>query len=238
MDEKNVASEGDVAAWLVDAMTSMFESPAVAERLLEDVRRNRFGEPLPLRHADVRRMLWHELAPAASGLLGVGASALAVELELQLEVLAPIADEPPAPSIRVVTTCRTQAMADHVGSLLGASEVCWAPELWQLLVALESDERTILVHDVGGSDLDVGLLARLVPDFAPNVVTFVAGAGEATRALFIQTGAAFRATLGPDPIEHPSATELLCDIARKTMPAPVSSRAREDRTTMTQLRTA
>lgn len=236
MDEQAFESEGEVAAWLIDAMTSTFESRPIAERLVDDVRRNRHGEPLPCRVTDVRRLLWHELAPSASGILGVGASALAVELELLLDARSAAPEEPPELGVRVVSTARARATADHVGALLGASEVCWAPELWQLLIALESEQRTILVHDVVGSDLDVGLLARLVPDFPPSVVTFVSSTTPAARAAFIESGAAFRATLEPGAIDQPAVAQLLCDVARKTMPAAMSERSREERTTLTQLR--
>ena len=236
MDEEAFESEGAVAAWLVDAMTSTFESRTIAERLLDDVRRNRYGEPLPLHVAAVRRLLWHELAPSASGIVGVSASALAVELELLLDARVELPAARETSCMRVVSTARARATADAVGALLGASDVCWAPELWQLLIALESDERTILVHDLAESDLDAGLFARLVPDFAPNVVTFVASVTPAARAVFLETGAAFRATLGPEPIGDPAAAALLAEVARSTMRAPMSASEREERTTMPQLR--
>jgi hypothetical protein len=200
--------------WLVEALATTL-TRRMAERVVADVRRNRLGAPWPLDVDGLLALVRDDITPLVFLRVGGRARGVLAELEERVLGLSALADEAwQGPRLRLVYVGRSVAAADHFGRAIGAVETRRVDELFELLIALETDERALLLVDAADCTLDPGLLARFVPDFPTHVLTFVAASSPATREAFLSSGAAFRATLRSEPIDHPDVPRALMDLVR------------------------
>lgn len=204
--------ERAVESLVVDALATTL-TRRMSERIVDDVRRNRVGAALPSDVDALLQIVRGDLAQAT--FLRVGARAERVLAVVEERVLALAALPPDAwsgPSVCLVYVGRNAEVPAYLASELGAQSVVRVEELFELLIALDTDERTLVVIDSDDTTLDPALIARLVPDFASHVLTFVASTTHATREAYLSSGAAFRATLRPEPMDHPDMPQLLRDL--------------------------
>jgi hypothetical protein len=197
---------------LVDALSKAL-TRRMATRIVDDVRRGRGGAPLPEEMDELMRLVRSEVADAAYLRMGAQAGIAIAELE---ERIATLSAMPPGSwrqrRERLLFVGRSQEAADRLAAALGVAETQRVDELWALLVEIEKEERTLLVIDAEDTALDVTLLSRFVPDFPGHVFTFVVRSCVATRESFLKSGAAFRATLRPEPSDHPDVEQAMRDV--------------------------
>ncbi len=208
--------EESVQALLVESLGATL-TRRTAERIVADVRRNRAGVALPTDVDGLLAMVRGDLAKAAFLRVGSRAPLALSDLEERLLALDVVPlDAWSAPRVRLVLVGRSAEDACHLAREIGAHHVARVSELHELLIALDSDERTVVVVDTDAlrGSLDAATLARFVPDFPSHVLTFVASSSPATREAYLSTGAAFRATLRTEPLDHPDVPQLLRDLVR------------------------
>jgi hypothetical protein len=201
-----------VESLLVDALATTL-TRRLSERIVSDVRRNRVGAELPSDVDELLRVVRGDLAQAT--FLRVGARASRVLAVVEERVLGLAALPPEAwdgPRVRLVYVGQNREVPAYLARELGAQPVLRVDELFELLIALDTDERTLVVIDSDDTTLDPAVIARFVPDFASHVLTFVASTSHVTREVFLSSGAAFRATLRTEPMDHPDVPQMLRDL--------------------------
>lgn len=205
-------TDSAVEALLADAL-SMTLTRRMAARIVADVRRNRAGRPIPSDIDGVLAVVRGDLAQATFLRVGTRAPHVLAGVEDRILGLAAIAEEPSeGPGVRLVYVGACPAVATYLAGEVGASEIARVDDLADLLIALDSDERTLVVIDSDATKLDPTVIARFVPDFPAHVLTFVASTSPATREAFLSSGGAFRATLRSEPMDHPDAPQQLRDL--------------------------
>ena len=225
--------ESAIEAVLVDGLAQQL-SRRTAQRVIEDLRKHRCGAPLPTEPHALLAFVRTELLQAT--VLRVGARGTAAIADVEERVLA-ISTVPTdsweGPRIRLVYVGRADSVAGHLADVVHATETHRVDELFELLMALDSHEKTLVVIDALDTKLEPALLARFVPDFAGNVLTLVAGACPEVREAFLQTGAAFRALLREEPLDHPDMTKVMRELVTG-VPAPSGRRKRGGPSTTTE----
>ncbi len=202
-----------VEALLVEALSTSL-TRRMAERIVADVRRNRADAPLPRDVPSLLDVVRGDVARAAFLRVGARARELIADVEERVLALGALPAEAwQGPRVRLVYVGRHRAAAAHVGRILGAQAVVPVEQLFELLMAVDGDERTLVVVDEADTSLTPALVARFVLDFPAHVLTFVASASPATREAFLSSGAASRATLRSEPMDHPDIPRLLRDVA-------------------------
>jgi len=203
-----------IEAFLADALSAVL-TRRMAERIVTDLRRHRRDAALPTDPAGLRALVEGDLARAT--FLRVGRRAARALAEVQRRLLAQSAIPVEAwspPPVRIVYVGRSREAANALARTLGAEPVVGVDELHELLIALDTSERTLVVIDAADTALDASFIARFVPDFPAHVMTFVASATPAVRETYLQYGAAFRATLRSEPIDHPDLPDWARDVVR------------------------
>lgn len=224
-------TESALESQLVDALSATL-TRRMAERIVADVRRNRAGAALARDMDGLLAVVRGDLAQATFLRIGTRAPRVLAEVEDRLLGLAVLpSDFDPRQCVRLVYVGKSAAASQYFASMVGATDTVRIDELFELLMALDTDERTLVVVDSEDTDLDVAALARFVPDFPSYVVTFVAGSSPATREAFLVSGAAFRATLRHEPIDHPDFPEVLRDVVTGTTGGGRRSRSGTSTTT-------
>lgn len=197
---------------LIDGLAAML-TRRMAERIVADVRRNRAGAPLPTELDALLAVVRGDVAQAAFLRIGARAERVVAEVEDRIAGLALVPVEAwGGPRVRLVYVGACPVSASHVARELNASEVVRVDELFELLMALDTDERTLVAIDPDGSKLDPAVIARFVMDFPAHVLTFVASTSPTTREAFLSAGAAFRAMLRSEPMDHPDVPQLMRDL--------------------------
>lgn len=210
--------EESVQALLVESLGATL-TRRTAERIVADVHRNRAGVALPTDVDGLLALVRGDLAQATFLRVGMRAPLALSELEDRLLALDVVPlDAWSAPRVRLVIVGGSGEVASHLARQIGAHHATCVRELHELLIALDGDERTLLVVDndaaLPAGSLDAATLARFVPDFPDHVLTFVAASSPAMREAYLSTGAAFRATLRGEPLDHPDVPQLLRDLVR------------------------
>jgi len=201
-----------IEALLVDALSATL-TRRMAERVMADVKRNRAGAPMPMDVDALLALVRGDLAHATFLRVGTRATAVLAEVENRVVGLAALPiDAWSGPRVRLVFVGRNAHALEYLARELHAQPVIRVDHVFELLIALDAEERTLLVIDEQDSALDPTIIARFVPDFSSWVLTFVAGASPGTRAAFLDTGAAFRATLRSEPLDHPEVPQMLRDL--------------------------
>jgi len=208
--------EESVQALLVESLATTL-TRRMAERIVADVHRNRAGVALPTDVAGLLTLVRGDLAHATFLRVGTRAPLALSEIEERLLALDVVPlDAWSAPRVRLVLVGGCGEVASHLARQIGAHHATSVREVHELLIALDGDERTLVVidGDAPTSCLDAATLARFVPDFPNHVLTFVAASSPAAREAYLSTGAAFRATLRAEPLDHPDVPRLLRDLVR------------------------
>lgn len=231
--EGGAMGERTIEEVLVEALSKAL-TRRMATRIVDDVRRGRGGAPLPEEMDELMRLVRSEVADAAYLRMGAQAGIAIAELEDRIASLAAM----PAGSWRqrrerLVFVGRSEEAAQRLGAALGVAQTTRVDELWQLLVAIETEERTLLVIDAEDTALDPALLSRFVPDFPGHVLTFVVRSCVATRESFLKSGAAFRSTLRPEPSDHPEVEQAMRDVLAGIPPKDRRHRSAGGSTTTT-----
>lgn len=199
---------------LVDALSTAI-TRRMAERIVCDLRRNRGGLPLPSDLEGLLALVRGDLAQATFLRMGTRAPKVLAEVEERVLALTEVPAEAwHGPRVRLVYVGRNREAAHYLARELGAHPVIRVDEVFELLLALDSDERTLVAVDSDDTRTDAAVIARFVQDFPPQVLTFVASTSPATREAFLSSGAAFRATLRTEPMDHPDVPQMLRDLVR------------------------
>ena len=233
IDELDTAIESLLIEGLAQRLTRR-----TAERIVADVRRNRHGAPLPRDVDQLRVLVRGELTQATALRLGARAMAAIADVEERLLAMSALpADSWEGPRVRLVYVGQSECVARYLAETIHATEVHRVDELFELLMALDTQERTLVVVDADAAcsegKLDPTALARFVPDFASHVVTMVAGATDAIREAFLRSGGAFRATLRKEPLDHPDLAGAMRDLVSGVQRS-ASRRSRGGPSTTTQ----
>jgi hypothetical protein len=227
-----------IESLLIDAL-SITLTRRLAERILGDVRRNRAGKPMPRDVDGLLALVKDDLAHATFLRVGARATSVLAEVETRVIALSALPVEAwKGPRVRFVYVGRSAEAATYLADQLGAQPVLHVIELHELFMALDTDEQTLVVVDSADTALCPLLLSRLVPDFPSHVLTFVASSSPATREAYLSSGAAFRATLRSEPMDHPDVPQMLQEIVSGVGAGAARSRSRGGVSTTTEPRRA
>jgi hypothetical protein len=225
--------ESAIESLLIEGLAQQL-SRRTAQRVVEDLRRHRYGAPLPTDPRALLDLVRGELLKAT--ILRVGAKGATAITDVEERVLAMSTlptDSWEGPRIRLVYVGRSATVAGHLADVVHATEVHRVDEVFELLMALDSRERTLVVVDSMDTKLDADVLARFVPDFAANVITLVCAVTPSIRETFLKTSAAFRALLRSEPLDHPDMKRVMRELVTG-VPASSGRRKRGGPSTTTE----
>jgi hypothetical protein len=222
-----------IEALLVEGLSERLSRPT-AQRVMQDVRRHRCGAPIPTDPQALLAFVQDELRQAAMLRVGARGAAAIADVEKRVRALPTLpADSWEGPRIRLVYVGRSETVAGQIADLVHATETHCVDEVIELLMALDSRERTLVVIDAQSTKLEPAMLARFALDFPATVHTLVASATPEVREAFLSAKAACRAVLRPEPLDHPDMTRLLRELVIGA-PVPTGRRRRGGPSTTTE----